>query len=200
MFAVNIAVVELDARDAVVLSRQPPHRRPCAKFAAQRLERFDVGLRRLHGIGVAAVRLVDDAGDAVGIDLGQVLREARALGPFIHDAETTLHRDVLRPPSSISCESDEAVAGLHKARVAAELSLCILEHRDAGAGKPHQQRRGVALPDDRGALAGAAARRLAALDQQRFRATLAQVIGGRGAADAGADNDRVVAHSFGSTP
>ena len=42
------------------------------------LERADIGLGRLHRIGVAAMRLVHDAGDAFRVDLRQVLRESPA--------------------------------------------------------------------------------------------------------------------------
>src|SRR5262245_32788457 len=58
----------------------------------------------------------------------------------------------------------------------------------------HQQRRRVALANDGRALAGAAARRLAALDQQDLRAGFPQMIRARGSADASADDDEVIRH------
>ena len=58
-----------------------------------------------------------------GIDLGQVLRKARPLGPFVDDAEAALHRDVLLRALQHLLRDDEAVAGLHEAGVAAEFGL-----------------------------------------------------------------------------
>src|SRR5262249_44764641 len=95
---------------------------------------------------------------------------------------------------------DKAVAILYEARRAAEHRTRILQHRDAPPREPDEQRRRITLADDRGALAGAATRRLTALNQQRVRAGLAQVIGGRRTADTRTNDDRVVVHTFGSTP
>src|SRR3954468_16537257 len=196
----DLAAVQRNARDAIALAHEAAHRRACPKLSAERLEGFNVSFRRLHGIGVAAVRLIHDTRDAFGIDLGQVLRKSRALGPLVGDAKAALHRDVLLRAVQHLGVDDEAVAVLHKARIAAKLSLGVLKHGDAGAREPHQQGRGIALAEDCGALAGAAARCLAALEQERFRAGLAQMISAGRAADARPDDDRVVAHAFGSTP
>jgi hypothetical protein len=131
-----------------------------------------------------------------------MLRKARAIRPLVDDAELSLHRDVLLRAIEHVGGDHEAIAVLHEARIPAEFGLRILEHRDAGARKADQQRRRIALADDRGAFACAAARRFAALDQQRLRTSFLQVIGGRCATDARTNNDRVVAHRlpFGSTP
>src|SRR5678816_3013972 len=113
-----------------------------------------------------------------------MLRKPRTLGPFVDDAKALLHRDVLLRAVQHVGRDDEAVAVLHETGVLAELGLRVRKHRDARACQANEQGSRITLTDDRGALAGAAARRLAALDQQRLRAGLAQVVGGRSPADA----------------
>ena len=86
--------------------------------------------------------------------------------PFVDDAEVLLHRDVAPRAVEHLGRDDEAIAGLDETRVLAQFIARTLEHGDALARQTDQQGRRVALPHDGRALAGAAARRFAALDEQ----------------------------------
>ena len=131
------AGVGLDANDAVAIPQEPARRRAGAELAAQRLERVQIGFRGADRVGVAAIGLVDDRGDAVRVEIGQALGKARPLAPLVDYAERPLHRDVRLGPVEHLPREKEAIAGPDEAGVAPELVLGAGEHADARAGKPH---------------------------------------------------------------